>query len=233
MICRTPRAPVVRPGDCDRFLTGLQARLGRTEALPGVPQIVAVADDGARAESRRLRRYHRGTRCHRVPSVETPTVRTDRSRVQNPSVMRPWTPRHSGLQRHKMTHGGTEKNGPPATRIRSQRAVSAGSGKCWVRTNVGRADGFAARRLYPRSMPLTSTYAVPGPFRAAAVRHTSVRTGLAPRTGAEKPTDEAGGNGYADRSPGFLPLTCHFSMPARCRRLPGHRARTRTRRLGC
>jgi hypothetical protein len=49
------------------------------------------------------------------------------------------------------------------------------------------------------------------PFEAAsgapAVRYVSVRTGLSPRTGAEKPTDVAGGSGYADRPPGFLPLT--------------------------
>jgi hypothetical protein len=71
MICRTARASIVRPGDLDRFLTGLQVRLGRAETLPGVPQIVAAADDGAavRAESRRFRRYYRGTRCRRVPSV--------------------------------------------------------------------------------------------------------------------------------------------------------------------
>ena len=125
-----------------RFLTGLQVRLGRAEALPGVPQIVAAADDGAvaRAESRRFRRYYReraATASRPWPSVKQPSVRTDRSRAQNPSAMRPWTPRHNGLQRHEVTHAGTEENGPSATRIRSQRAVSAGSGRCWVRTNVG------------------------------------------------------------------------------------------------
>jgi hypothetical protein len=70
------------------------------------------------------------------PSVKQPTVHTDRSRAQIPSAMRPWTPRHSGLQRHKVTHAGTEKNGPPAARIRSQRAVFADGGRCWVRTNA-------------------------------------------------------------------------------------------------
>jgi len=35
--------------------------------------------------------------------------------------------------------------------------------------------------------------------------------------GGGKATDEAGRGGYADRPPGFLPLTCHFRMPARCR----------------
>lgn len=53
---------------------------------------------------------------------------------------------------------------------------------------------------------------------------------LGPRTGAEKATDGAGRSGYADRPPGFLPLTWHFRMPARCRHLPRHQARTRA---GC
>jgi hypothetical protein len=50
---------------------GPQARLGRAEALPDVPEIAAAADDEAtaRAETRRLRRYHRGPRRRRVPSV--------------------------------------------------------------------------------------------------------------------------------------------------------------------
>ena len=46
------------------------------------------------------------------PSEEKPTVRTDRDGAQTPSAMRPWTPRHSGPQRYKMTHHGTEKNRP-------------------------------------------------------------------------------------------------------------------------
>lgn len=40
-------------------------------------------------------------------------------RHQRPSAIRPWTPRHAGPQRSKMTHGGTEKNGPHSTRYRS------------------------------------------------------------------------------------------------------------------
>src|SRR5208282_693166 len=46
------------------------------------------------------------------PSVKQPTVRTDREGARIPSAMRPWTPRHSGSQRDKMTYHGTEKNGP-------------------------------------------------------------------------------------------------------------------------
>jgi hypothetical protein len=43
------------------------------------------------------------------PFVKQPTVRTDRSLALNPSAMRPWTLRHDGPQRSKMTHDGTEK----------------------------------------------------------------------------------------------------------------------------
>jgi hypothetical protein len=64
-------------------------------------------------------------------------------------------------------------------------------------------------------------------FRAAAVRYASVGTGLGSRTGAEKPTDGAGGSGYADRPRGFLSLTWHFRMPAHCCHLPRRHARTR------
>jgi hypothetical protein len=45
--------------------------------------------------------------------------------------------------------------------------------------------------------------------------------------GGGKATDGAGGSGYANRPPGFLPLTWHFRMPARCRNLPRHRTRIR------
>jgi len=38
------------------------------------------------------------------------------------------------------------------------------------------------------------------------------RARTSPRTGAEKATDGAGGSGYADRPPGFLPLTWHFMV---------------------
>jgi hypothetical protein len=54
-----------------------------------------------------------------------------------PSAMRPWTAQYDDLQRYKVTHAGTEKKRPARARIRSKRAVSAGSGRCWVRTNVG------------------------------------------------------------------------------------------------
>jgi hypothetical protein len=43
------------------------------------------------------------------PSVETQRLGPT---AQIPSAMRPWTPRRSGPQRHKVTHHGTEKKRP-------------------------------------------------------------------------------------------------------------------------
>jgi len=63
-----------------------------------------------------------GTRGWRGPSVAVrgkPTVHTDRPGGRTPSAICPWTPRHSGPQRYKVTHDGTEKKRPASTRIRS------------------------------------------------------------------------------------------------------------------
>jgi hypothetical protein len=46
------------------------------------------------------------------PAV-TPTVLAAR----NPSAVRPWTPQHDGQQRYKVTHDGTEQNGPSSREI--------------------------------------------------------------------------------------------------------------------
>ena len=56
-----------------------------------------------------------GARDRRGPSVAVrgkPTVHTDRPRGRTPSAICPWTPRHSGPQRYKVTHDGTEKKRP-------------------------------------------------------------------------------------------------------------------------
>jgi len=43
--------------------------------------------------------------------------------------------------------------------------------------------------------------------------------------------DGEGGSGYADFPVGFLPLTCPFSQPDHCRRLPRRQARAGRRRI--
>lgn len=63
-------------------------------------------------------------------------------------------------------------------------------------------------------MPLTSTYAVRGSVPGRRRRPLCVRAHRAWSTdGGGKPTDGGGGSGYADRAPGFLPLTWHFRIP--------------------
>jgi hypothetical protein len=56
-----------------------------------------------------------GTRDRRDPSVAVrgkPTVPPTVLAARTPSAICPWTPRHSGPQRYKVTHGGTEKKRP-------------------------------------------------------------------------------------------------------------------------
>ncbi len=79
------------------------------------------------------------------PSVAVrgkPTVRTDRPGA--PDAVR-YTSVDTATRRLTVTHRDTrrdKKKTAPAARFRSQGAVSAGGGRCWVRTNVGCADGF-------------------------------------------------------------------------------------------
>ena len=112
----------------------------------------AGAHGDARSTRRRASSWYTASVARPWPSVETPTVRNDRYNCAHrrrkcahrpsqhhgrPSTMRPWTAPYDDLQRPKVTHHGPEKKRPASTRIRSQRGVFAGGGRCWVRTNVG------------------------------------------------------------------------------------------------
>jgi hypothetical protein len=66
----------------------------------------------ARLGAARQAGKHAASAARPWPSVKQPTVRTDRDGARIPSAMRPWTPRHSGPQRYKMTHHGSEKKRP-------------------------------------------------------------------------------------------------------------------------
>src|SRR5450759_936091 len=57
-----------------------------------------------------------------------------------------------------MTHSGTTARRPAGPGMRRPRAVSAGGGRCWVRTNVGQADGFTDRLALSARMVLTCPY---------------------------------------------------------------------------
>ena len=50
-------------------------------------------------------------------SVEQPTVHTDRPGGRTPSAICPWTPRHAGPQRNKVTHAGIEKKRPASPKL--------------------------------------------------------------------------------------------------------------------
>jgi hypothetical protein len=54
-----------------------------------------------------------------------------------------------------MRHGGTGASRPASPGMPRPRDVSAGGGRCWVRTNVGLADGFTEGLPSPHSKPLT------------------------------------------------------------------------------
>ena len=72
---------------------------------------------------------------------------------------------------------------------------------------------FYSPSLLPNPMPLTSTYAVqgsiPGHARPLCVRGQRARS----TDGGGKTHGPGGGNGHADRRPGFVPLTWHFRVP--------------------
>jgi len=56
-------------------------------------------------------------------------------------LLRPESVRHMSVttatQRHTMKHSGTTTRRPPRPGKPSSRAIFAGGGRCWVRTNVG------------------------------------------------------------------------------------------------
>jgi hypothetical protein len=64
------------------------------------------------------------------------------------SAIRPQLPLQDALRRHLMKQPGARRRRPATPHICSARAVSAGGGRCWVRTNEGLADGFTDRRLW-------------------------------------------------------------------------------------
>ncbi len=169
-----------------------------------------------------------GTRRQRGPSAAvrgkstvTPTVLTART----PSAICPWTPQHRGLNRPKVTHHGTEKNGSRSRQFAASGPFSQGVA----------GGGFEPPRAKPtvlqpapsiRVMPLTCAYAIrdgiAGHRRPLCVRTSRARGRCDARTG----TDGGGGSGMpaARRSgiptvlSGLRLLTCTFRTPARCRR---------------
>ena len=110
---------------------GMHARLRRSPQGPG--------KRGQRGPSVAVRETADGV--HRPPQLCTPTVVTVHTDRPCSTDARPLCVRGQRnmtiYSADKVTHAGTEKKRPASARIRSKRAVFAGGGRCWVRTNVG------------------------------------------------------------------------------------------------
>ena len=205
------------------------------------------------ASNRGSARHQRGRRSTRKPDL-TAHVEPEHAAGTAPSVAvrktadgahRPswgtdpvrYTSVDTATQRPPARQGDTSRDREKTARI-AENSQPAGRFRRWWQV-LGSNQRRLSRRFYSPSL-LSEVHAAdqhirrsrrdPGP---RAVRYASVGIGLGPRTGAEKPTDGGGGSGYADRPPGFVPLTWHFRMPARCRHLPRHRVRTRAGCPGC
>ena len=127
--------PLRPPGKRHALPDRTTLAINRTRpSLAAPPRETCRAAGGRRDMHAQLRRERqarytglRGPRpwtrlCLRPPSVAVrakPTVPRTAPRPRFPSAMRPWTPQHSGLQRYKVTHHGTEQKRPASTRIRS------------------------------------------------------------------------------------------------------------------
>jgi hypothetical protein len=114
----------LRPPSQRHALPDLQPSHHRAPAFPGRPprEITGNAMPDARMHAQLSGSRQAGTCGLRGPSVAVrgkPTVCTDRPGGRTPSAICPWTPRHSGLQRYKMTRDGTGKKRPASTRISS------------------------------------------------------------------------------------------------------------------
>src|SRR5450755_4532369 len=125
-----------------------------------------------------------GLAGHRDPAASGSVNRTFRLLVQSDPASRTgfmiadavrYMSVHSWTQRDSHGLSGTSsgpKQQPARPGKSSSRAISAGSGRCWVRTNVGLADGFT-----DRSAPGQGARRWPGPPvhevtpGADAVRH--------------------------------------------------------------
>jgi hypothetical protein len=110
----------LRPPGKRHALPNLQrTRLPRP---PRPREITGNAMPDARMHAQLSGSRQAGTCGLRGPSVAVrgkPTVCTDRPGGRTPSAICPWTPRHSGPQRYKVTHHGTGKKRPASTRISS------------------------------------------------------------------------------------------------------------------
>ena len=123
---RAPRHE--RTGDPRPLGRPATVMLSRTAAVsaPAFPAARVPEITGPRRAHRDARPTHRRTSSRNKPPTRPVRGRPWNSRRCHrpscgtaPSAIRPWTPRHNGPQRDKVTHDGTEKNGPHSREFRS------------------------------------------------------------------------------------------------------------------
>jgi len=186
-----------------------------------------------------LRPSHHQRTAPPPPAPRHPSQRQHRAGPQRPNgpVLTPATSGHA-------TPSAVLSSSPPAGARSTFRPEIARLSKC---SPAGRYRNRPAlqtnpvtpirlsRRLYSPSLPF-EVHAADQDIRRS--RHDRGRgRPLCVRghrtwftDGAGKPADGGGGSGYVGRPRGFVLLTWHFRMHARCRHLPRHRVRTRA---GC
>src|ERR1035437_5308852 len=120
--------------------------------------------------------------------MTTPTVLVAR----NPSAMRPWTPQYDGLQRDKVTHAGTEQNGPLA------REFAASGPFALVWQVLGSNQRRLSRRFYRPSL-LTEAHAA-----GQHIRRSRLRPG--PPASAMRPWASGLGHGRGRKKPRTGPV---------------------------
>ncbi len=127
-------------------------------------------------------------RFFRILAQSDPTTTTHPTRPMIADAVR-YMSVHSWKQPDSHGHSGTspgQKEQPARPGKPSSQAISAGGGRCWVRTNVGLADGFTDRPPSPHSKPLTCRVTaktrsrrdgVPSRFRAVPPPHSQQVSG--------------------------------------------------------
>jgi hypothetical protein len=152
-------------------------------------------------DSRRTSRpEHAACAARPWPSVEKPTVRTDRPGPQTPSALRPWTPRHSGPQRDKVPPRDREK-----TACIAENSQLAGRFRRWWQVLwqvLGSNQRRLSRRFYSPRAPAAQIH-------AADQQRCTARRGSTPSAPAP-----SFGSGELERATG--------------RDMPGHRRPTRS-----
>jgi hypothetical protein len=170
----------------------------------------------------------------RGSSVVAPPVRGRPRKADGPAhrSLAPIPVRYASVdpatQRSTARHGDTRWDRAEAARI-AENSQLAGRSRWWWQV-LGSNQHRLSRRIYspsllpedhPADQNICRSRRYPAPWPSAMRPWAS---GVVHGRGG-KPTDGAGGSGYADRPPVVVPLTWYCRMLARCRHLPCRRAR--------